>query len=342
MTPRPPTGRLPRLNLSELAEFSVSGTIAPPLTRSSAYRIGQDGGLRVLPGSGGITYSHRIGDRCVGLAADHLEPGVSIRSAHRADGAVRDAANKALNVFACVGNAAVVTSGPAAGTRGLVTGKHGGVANVMVDFPLERMRRMRLGDGVQVFAIGQGLRMPDFPDVAVMNAAPGLIRRLGLRQEGQRLVVPATHVVPAALMGSGLGKASAARGDYDIQLFDRDVVARFRLASLRFGDIVAIAEADGRFGRSYASGHVTIGVVVHSDSTVAGHGPGVTTLISGPAARFHVVCDPRANLASLYRVRPAQSPRAERTLVEKTRHLRPALGRAGAPLPKRRSSHVLP
>jgi hypothetical protein len=313
----------PRLNLGELAKISVSGQVAPPLTKSSAYRIGQDGGLRVLPGSGGITYSHKVGDACIGIAADHLEPGVSLHSVRRAGEAVKDAPNRALNVLACVGNAARVVSGPVAGARGIVTGKHGGIANVMADFPLAAMKRMRLGDMVQIEAIGQGLRLPDFPDVAVMNAAPDLLGRLGVRVEEGRLAVPATHLVPAALMGSGLGKASAARGDYDIQLFDAGAVRRFRLGSLRFGDFVLIADADCRYGRSYSGGHVTLGIVVHSDSTVAGHGPGVTTLLSGPAGRFRLRQDPDANFARIYGIRPVAVPRSRQTLIEKTHHLAP-------------------
>jgi hypothetical protein len=202
------------------------------------------------------------------------------------------------------------------GATGIVTGKHGGVANVMVDFPLAQMRRMRLGDVVQIYARGQGLRLLDFPDVAVMNADPALLARLGLRQEGRQLSVPATHTVPAALMGSGLGKSSAARGDYDIQLFDRKVVRRFRLDTLRFGDIVAIVEADGRYGRAYRSGYLTVGIVVHGDSTVAGHGPGLPsasccTVTREPTSRSLTASGGRCRRAGPRRSsrRPAILPR---------------------------------
>ncbi len=273
----------PRLNVKEIATISVLGRVAPPLTKGSSYRIGQDGGLRVLPGSGGITLSHRVGDRCVGLAADHLEPAVSIRSTDKGGGAVKDAANRALNVLACVGNVARVVSGPAMGATGVVTGKHGGVANVLVDFPVEQMRRMRIGDMIQISAAGQGLRLLDFPDIAIMNAAPDLLMRAGVRVHDRRLSVPVTHLVPSALMGSGLGKSSAARGDYDIQLFDTEVVRRFRLDTLRFGDLVAVVDADGRYGRSFSQGHTTVGIVIHSDSTVAG-GRGVR---DGAAGQCH-------------------------------------------------------
>lgn len=318
-------GKPPRTNRTEIATIAVLGRVAPPLTKGSSYRIGQDGGLRVLPGSGGITLSHRVGDRCVGLAADHLEPAVSVRSTDKVGGTVRDAANRALNVLSCVGNVATVVSGPAAGAKGLVTGKHGGVANVLIDFPLAAMRRMRIGDMIQVAACGQGLRLPDFPEIAVMNAAPDLLGRAGIRVFDRRLSVPATHVVPAALMGSGLGKSSAARGDYDIQLFDTEVVRRFRLDTLRFGDIVAIVDADGRFGRSFSQGHVTVGVVVHSDSTVAGHGPGVTTLLSGPGARIALRFERGANLARVYGLRKLARPAPQKTFVQRTAHLAPSL-----------------
>ena len=316
----------PRLNAGELATLSVTGRIAPPLTKAAIYRIGQDGGLRLLPGPGGITPSHRVGDACVGLAADHLEPAVSIRAPERpgrGPGATPDAANRSLNVLACAGNRAEVMSGPATGAKGLVTGKHGGVAHVMVDFPVAAMRRMRVGDLIQIWAVGQGLRLRDFPDVAVMNAAPDLLARSGVRVLEGRLSVPATHLVPAALMGSGLGKSSAARGDYDIQLFDRRITRRYRLDTLRFGDFVLIVDADGRYGRAYRSGHVTWGLVVHGDSTVAGHGPGVMTLLSGPASRFALRHDAAANLARAYRLRPLGPPRRTPTLVEKTKHLSP-------------------
>ncbi|TPE53245.1 DUF4438 domain-containing protein [Amaricoccus solimangrovi] len=326
--PPAPSPGGPRVNREELATIAVLGRVTPPLSKGSPYRIGQDGVARVLPGPGGITLSHRIGDRCVGIAADHLEPAVSIRATGKTEGPVPDAANRGLNLLACVGNAARVVSGPAAGAKGLVTGKHGGVGHVIVDFPREPMRRMRVGDMVQIAATGQGLRLPNFPEVAAMNADPGLIARMGILVEGGRLLVPVTHLVPAALMGSGLGRGSASLGDCDIQLFDHEAVERFRLGSLRFGDIVAILDTEGRHGRSYARRHVTIGVVVHSDSTVSGHGPGVTALLSGPAGRLRPRHDPNANLAVLYGVRPAAAPRVEPTFTRRTRPLAPPSGRA--------------
>lgn len=306
------------LNRHELVTICVAGNIVPATAKTATYRVGQDGGLRVLPGSGGITLSHRVGDACVGIAGDHVEPGVSLRSPIRGPGRLKDGPNRALNVLACVGNTARVTTGPACGARGVVTGKHGGVAHVMIDFPDRVLKRLRVGDTVQVEATGQGSRLDGFADVAVMNMGPSLLARWGVVVEHRRLIVPVTHCVPASIMGSGLGRASATHGDYDIQLFDPAVVARYRLASLRFGDMVAIQNAEGRFGRSYRAGQVTIGIVVHSDSTVAGHGPGVTTLLAGPAKRFVLRADRDANLAAMLGLRRPVAPRRQRTLIRKT------------------------
>ena len=74
-------------------------------------------------------------------------------------------------------------------------------------------------------------------------------------------------------VGSGLGRYNFYLGDSDIQLLDQRMVRRFRLDRLRFGDLAAIADADHRFGRSFRTGAMTVGVVIHSDSTVSGHGP---------------------------------------------------------------------
>jgi Domain of unknown function (DUF4438) len=84
-------------------------------------------------------------------------------------------------------------------------------------------------------------------------------------------------------VGSGLGRYNFYLGDCDIQLLDQRMVRRFRLDRLRFGDLAAIADADHRFGRSFRTGAMTVGVVIHSDSTVSGHGPGVTPCL--PARR---------------------------------------------------------
>lgn len=307
----------PLVNADELVAVTVMGQIAHPVGRAAAYRIGHDGVPRVLPGTGGIVINRRIGDLCVGLAGDHIEPGVALHNNGREVIGPRDGPNNALITYACVGNAARVISGPCAGKCGFVTGKHGGVNHVLVDFPTEVLLRLRIGDRIQIVSHGLGLRLLQHPRIEVLNCSPRLLRRWGLTESDGTLHVPATHLVPARIMGSGLGKNTAWRGDYDIQLADRMTRERYRLGSLRFGDMVAITDADTRRGPSFRSGRTTIGVVVHGDSTVSGHGPGVTPLLTGPATLLRPRHDRNANLAEIFGVRRAAPPRQRRTLTER-------------------------
>lgn len=262
-----------RTNRDRLVTVAVQGEISHPDTWAPAYDVGYDGVARVLPGTGGITYNVRVGDPALGWAGDHVEPGVSLRAKEKEH-------NRALNTFACVGNEAVVLSGDAKGRKGVVTGKHGGIEHVLVDFPPDVLQQLSIGDKVLIRACGQGLVIEDLPGVHVVNLDPGLLERMGVRIEAGRLVVPVAHVVPAELMGSGIGATTSARGDYDITTQDRERLAELGLNGLRLGDIVAIRDRAGLFGHQYRRGAVEIGVVIHSDSFVAGHGPGVTTLLT--------------------------------------------------------------
>jgi hypothetical protein len=309
----------PRINAGELVMVTVSGQVAHPIARTNPYRIGYDGASRVLPGTGGIVVNRRIGDRCIGLAGDHIEPGAALHNNGREVVGPRDGPNAALLTYACVGNTATISSGPCAGQRGIVTGKHGGVNHLLVDFPTLVLARLRIGDMVQVLSHGLGARLTDHPDIELLNCSPRLLHRWGIREMHGKLHVPVTHLVPSAIMGSGLGKNTSLRGDYDIQLADADVRQRFRLGSLRFGDLVAIVDADNAHGPLFRTGRITIGVIVHADSTVSGHGPGVTALMSGPCALLRPLHDANANIAHRLGVRRLATPRNERTLVEKTR-----------------------
>jgi hypothetical protein len=304
-----------RINSDDLVLQVVQGQIAHPVSRPSAYRIGHDGMPRVLPGTGGIVINRRIGDSCVGLAGDHIEPGVALHNNGREIIGPRDGPNMALLTSACVGNVARVISGPCTGVAGLVTGKHGGVNHVLVDFDTPTLLRLNIGDRIKIYALGLGLRLLDHPEITVTNAAPGLLRRMAPRQLGRALEVPVTHVVPSSLIGSGLGKNTVWRGDFDIQLADPSLTSRFGLNTLRFGDIVAVRDEDGRFGPSIRKGRITIGVVVHGDSTVGGHGPGVTALMTGPQRLLRPWQNSNANLAAFYNRRPLA---AQRNLVPLT------------------------
>jgi hypothetical protein len=289
----------PRTNRDRLAVQSVIGEITSPLGSPAAFRVGQDGIPRVTPATGGITYNFRIGDSAVDLVGDHIEPGVSIRNLE-GDRSLTSPTNLALNTLACVGNRARVVSGDAKGETGYVTGLHGGINHVLVDFPSMVLEQLVIGDRIQIKACGMGLALPDHPGVAVMNIDPDLFDRLGIVAAADGMLeVPVTHRVPAMIMGSGIGHPHVATGDYDIQLFDERVVAEYELASLRFGDFVAILDAAHEHGRLYYGGAVSVGVVVHSRSDVAGHGPGVTTIMTSRSGKIRPGIDPRANLKRL-------------------------------------------
>ncbi|RKG72050.1 DUF4438 domain-containing protein [Corallococcus exercitus] len=300
----------PRTNESRLVASAVAGQVSHPVVRVSPYRIGRDGVLRLLPGSGGIALNRRVGDRAVGLAADHMEAGVSLHNTGRDDVGAKGGSNRALMFQACVGNRARVTSGPVTGAVGTVVGKHGGINHVIVDFTPAVKRRLCIGDKVQLDAYGQGLELPDFPQVRALNLSPRLLRRWGVRTERGRLIIPVTHTVPAELMGSGFGRSEGVLGDLDIQLSDARLVRRHRLNALRLGDLVAVCPLDYRFGPSRRPGVITVGVVVHSDSKVAGHGPGMTPLLIAPGECVRLVCRPQANVALVLGLRQSVAPPA--------------------------------
>lgn len=283
-------------NRHRLVAQVLTGQVAPPLISSALYDVGADGVPRILPSVGGITLNVRVGDSAFGFEADHVEPAVSARHPD-------DAINRGFCTFACIGNVATVASGEAKGERGVVTGKHGGVDHVMIDFSEAVMERMQIGDAINVRAIGVGLRLERDDGVALFNGDPDLFEKMGLTQRENRLQVPVARIVPAAVMGSGLGRSTVARGDYDIQCFDERTVGEYGLDRLRLGDVVAIADADNTHGRVYRTGAMTIGVVAHGMSRIAGHGPGVTTLMSSSSGAIEPVVDERANLATILSLR---------------------------------------
>ena len=285
-----------RLNRQELVVAAVMGEAAPALLNSGLYDVSHEGEALIVPSVGGINPNVRVGDGAFDFMADHIEPGVSVRNPD-------DRQNTALNVIACIGNEAVVVSGEAKGASGRVTGKHGGVEHVMVDFPAEVMRKMAIGDKIQVWGCGLGMRLLDAPDIKIFNADPDLIDRWAPELRGGKLHVRVAKLIPAAVMGSGLGRATVVRGDYDIQTFDDVMAEKYGLRDLRLGDVVAIVDADHSYGRIYRTGAISVGVVVHGRSFVAGHGPGVTSLLTSPAGNIEAEIDENANLAAILNLR---------------------------------------
>ena len=294
-------------NRSRLVIQAVVAFIAPPGMSDSPYDIDPDGKIRLNPGTGSITYNFRSGDSAIDLAGDHVEPAVTLFN----PGAENDRAgreSRGLNMLACIGNKVKIWTGEGKGAVGCVIGKHGGAEHVMVDFPdASVFERLSIGDKMQITTCGFGLELLNAPGVTALNIGPELIDALtglgmGVTAEG-KLRVPVAVIVPAKIMGSGLGADNAYRGDYDIQMFDEKTVKEYGLERLRFGDLVGIVDADTTYGRIYRQGAITVGSISHSKSYVAGHGPGVTALFTSKEGRIELVEDPAANLATLLKIR---------------------------------------
>lgn len=279
-----------KINENKLVQTSVIGEVHSP-AMNNPYRVTANGELKVFPGTGGITYNIRIGDKACGWQADHVEPGVTIKNSN-AD------FNGALNILACAGNVAKVVSGDAKGKAGYVTGKHGGCEHVLIDFEPEILEDLTIGDKIQIKACGVGLEFPDYPEIKIFNISPDLLKKMEIKEKKnpKKLEIPVTHLVPAKIMGSGLGKDNVNRGDYDIQLFDEKVNKEYKLDNLKFGDFVAVIDADNTYGRIYREGAVSIGVIVHSDCVIAGHGPGFMTIFSSKDGLIEPVIDKNSNL----------------------------------------------
>jgi len=291
-----------RTNVDKLVKISVMGEVASPIVGRSVYNISAKGTPSVLPGVGGITYNLRVGDPACGWEADHVEPGVSVENKEN-DPRYGQGANAAFNVLSCVGNDAIVVSGDAKGAKGIVTGKHGGIDHVLVDFQPEVLEKLMLSDKILVKAYGVGLKLTEFSDIKVMNMDPRFLEALNPKPNGEKLEVPVSHMVPAAIMGSGLGANQTHSGDYDIQLFDENVVEQYGLEDLRLGDLVAIIDADHSFGRIYHQGSISVGIIVHTNCVTAGHGPGVTSLMTSPSGKIIPKIDSKANIAYLLKLR---------------------------------------
>lgn len=279
-------------NASDLVTQVLTGEVWPPLADRHGYRVGPDGQPFALPGMGGMTLGVGCGDPATGYASDHLEPGASIR--HRDQGA-----NLAVQFLTCLGNEITVASGPAAGATGHVIGQH---AYVLACFPEEISAQITTGDAVTIRAIGQGLRLKEHPAITMKNCSPGLIEAMpgGTAGDG-RLTVHVAARIPAQAIGAGVGMIS--------EYANTDLMGAYAglgddlslgLESLRIGDVVALESQDHRYGRGYRDGYLTIGVISTGQCMMFGHGPGPSSLLSGPAEAFELIDAPEANLSSWF------------------------------------------
>jgi hypothetical protein len=278
-----------KTNKEQCVMQSIAGRVHHPIM-VSPWRVGGDGKGRIVPATGGITYKIEIGDSCMGLAGDHIEPGISSKNADERE-------DRAYNHLACIGNEAIVMTGDAKGAKGAVTGKHGGIDHVMIYFDQDTLDKMMIDDKILVKAHGQGLELLDYPDVHVLNIDPELFDKLGIEEKDGQLYVPVVTTVPAELMGSGLGSGEMKSGDYDIMTRDPETYAKYNLGDLRFGDFVYIQDHSCVYGPDYLKGSASVGVVIHGDSFSAGHGPGLAIVLTSQKDLIKPKMDPTANIA---------------------------------------------
>lgn len=284
-----------KTNEAKLIKIAVQGRVANA-AQFAEFEISHTGHPFACPSTGGIVYNVKTGDSAFHWEGDHIEPGVS---AILDEEKRSSRANMGFNFLACVGNTARVVTGEAKGKRGTVTGHHGGVEHVTIDFDDATLAKMTLDDKILIEGYGQGLKLLDFPGIKIFNLDPAVLHKMPLRPKKNKLEVGVTTIVPAELMGSGMGHNNMGTGDCDVMTHDAPTVKQHKIDQICLGDFVAIQNHDHSFGRTYRKGAVTIGIVVHADSTLPGHGPGVSTLMTCAAGEIIPVIDSRANLARI-------------------------------------------
>ncbi|OGQ22857.1 MAG: hypothetical protein A3I05_01660 [Deltaproteobacteria bacterium RIFCSPLOWO2_02_FULL_44_10] len=284
-----------KTNKDRLVQISTEGKVAPSVVWMNT--VGRDGKIRNLPACGGITYNVLVGDSAFGWAADHLEPAVSAVVDPKSRS---DKFNTSFNFLCCAGNKAHVISGKAEGEIGTVIGTHGGVEHVMIDFPLKTLEKMAEGDRIHVRAYGQSLELTDYPTIACMSLDPHLLEKMKIKEKKKKIEIPVAAIVPGKLMGSGLGVANVHTADYDIMTGDEAALKEHKLTNLKLGDIVAVTDMDAAYGWHYFQGAVMIGIIIHGDSFLAGHGPGVTTIMNSTVGDIIPVLHKEANIGKYF------------------------------------------
>jgi Domain of unknown function (DUF4438) len=269
-----------------LVAVNLLGVVEHPALGDTPFRVDRDGRPYVPAGDGGIVMDLGLGDSVFGLAGDHAAPGACLVHPD-------PASRHALASYACIGNQARVRTGQAAGARGAVVGKRGEEGRVIVAFGQDDLARLRPGDEVAVRARGQGLCPPGLPPgVMTMNIDPDLLAALpvDLAGPGGAVTVGVRMSVPSRLAANGIGRPAVA-WDLDLQLPGPDLAG-----DLALGDMVAVTDLDARYNMGYRRGWVTVGVIGHGASPLPGHGPGLTPVLTGPAAALRVVPDPAGHV----------------------------------------------
>lgn len=283
------------INTNRVVVMAVAARIAPPAIAVgqfwNPYTPDTEGEAGVPIGMGGIVYNCRVGDPAYGWEGDHVEPGVSISHP-------TEAHDYALHYLTCIGNEVIVKTGRAAGGQGVITGEHG---RLLADFAPDVMDGLCVDDWVLVKAKGRGLQFVEYPQIHLTNSSPEFIESLDIRDLGDGIEVPVVAEIPSYIMGSGW-ELNSDFVDQDMMSGDREALAELGIDNLRLGDLVALPDVDHRYGRGFSRKAATIGIIMHGDSILTGHGAGVQTVISGSKREIRWRIDPGANLADRMRI----------------------------------------
>lgn len=279
-------------NSSSLIKMAVAGYVSQPSFKNPGYIPNNDGKSVIYPGMFGVVNNVKVGDKAFGWAGDHIEPGVSIDSEHINE-------HFALHYMVCTGNKAIVRSGEAKGSIGIVTGEH---ARNLVHFEQKTLDKICVGDQIDIITHGRGLKLLDFPDIELKKIDPNLLKSMNLKIVDKKLIVDVAMELPIRIMGSG-AELNSEYVDQDLMSGDRSLMKKLKIDQMRLGDLIVINHADHRWGRSFKKDYISIAICIHGDSVMTGHGPGIMTIMTGKRKNLGWKINKKANIKNILKVK---------------------------------------
>ena len=279
-------------NVESLIQMAVAGYVSQPSFKNPGYIPNNDGKSVIYPGMFGVVNNVKVGDKAFGWAGDHIEPGVSIDSEHINE-------HFALHYMVCTGNKAIVRSGEAKGSIGIVTGEH---ARNLVHFEQKTLDKICVGDQIDINTHGRGLKLLDFPDIELKKIDPNLLKSMNLKIVDKKLIVDVAMELPIRIMGSG-AELNSEYVDQDLMSGDRSLMKKLKIDQMRLGDLIVINHADHRWGRSFKKDYISIAICIHGDSVMTGHGPGIMTIMTGKRKNLGWKINKKANIKNILKVK---------------------------------------
>jgi hypothetical protein len=279
-------------NVESLIQMAVAGYVSQPSFKNPGYIPNNDGKSVIYPGMFGVVNNVKVGDKAFGWVGDHIEPGVSIDSEHINE-------HFALHYMVCTGNKAIVRSGEAKGSIGIVTGEH---ARNLVHFEQKTLDKICVGDQIDIITHGRGLKLLDFPDIELKKIDPNLLKSMNLKIVDKKLIVDVAMELPIRIMGSG-AELNSEYVDQDLMSGDRSLMKKLKIDQMRLGDLIVINHADHRWGRSFKKDYISIAICIHGDSVMTGHGPGIMTIMTGKRKNLGWKINKKANIKNILKVK---------------------------------------